>query len=177
MVQMQNTREETELFVFSQKNQAWNGRYSYRYDQFLSFDNKTYGMGRWIDGDEAGTYLLDSGDSINNANVQAKVWQSSAKNQILAKEFQGIRVSSNQVPTKVNLFDNVQQAEAGAVQCFINGADLRNYGSAFEQYVGRRIITGNDNRMQGTAIVYEITYDGGGDFKIVSSGIYWKPLV
>jgi hypothetical protein len=177
MVQMQNTREETELFVFSQKNQAWNGRYSYRYDQFLSFDNKTYGMGRWIDGDEAGTYLLDSGDNINNANVQAKVWQSSAKNQILAKEFQGIRISSSQVPTKVNLFDNVQQAEAGAVQCFINGADLRNYGSAFEQYIGRRIVTGNNNRMQGTEIVYEITYDGGGDFKIVSSGIYWKPLV
>jgi hypothetical protein len=177
MVQIQNTREETQLFVFSQKNQAWNGRYSYRYDQYLSFDNKTYGMGRWIDGDEAGTYLLDTGDSINNNVVQAKVWQSSAKNQILAKEFQGIRVSSSQVPTRVNVFDNVQQAEAGTIQCFINGADLRNYGSAFEQYIGRRIITGNDNRMQGTAIVYEITFGGSGDFKIVSSGIYWKPLV
>jgi hypothetical protein len=177
MVQIQNTREETQLFVFSQKNQAWNGRYSYRYDQYLSFDNQTYGMGRWIDGDEAGTYLLDTGDRINNAVVQAKVWQSSAKNQILAKEFQGIRVSSSQVPTRVNLFDNVQQAEAGTIQCFINGADLRNYGSAFEQYIGRRIITGNDNRMQGTAIVYEITFGGSGDFKIVSSGIYWKPLV
>lgn len=178
-IQAGNASEEPidNLFIFSRKNKAWNGTYSHRYDQYLSFDNQSYGMGRWADGGEAVTFVLDTGDQINDNPIQARVIQSSAKNQILAKEFQGIRVVSNQVPTRVNFYDNLQQYLTGSVQTSVLQANLRDYGSGWEQYIGRKTVVGNDNRMQGTAVVYEILFQGTGDFKIVSSGIYWKPLV
>ena len=178
-VQIQGEREtpETDLFIFSRKNKAWNGTYSHRYDQYLSFDNQSYGMGRWADGGEAVTFVLDTGEQINDNIIQAKVIQSSAKNQILAKEFQGIRVVSNQVPGRVNFYDNLQQYLSGNIQTSVVQSNFRDYGSGWEQYIGRKTVVGNDNRMQGTSIVYEIIFQGTGDFKIVSSGIYWKPLV
>jgi hypothetical protein len=178
-IQAGNAAEEPidNLFIFSRKNKAWNGTYSHRYDQYLSFDNQTYGMGRWADGGEAVTFVLDTGDQINDNPIQARVIQSSAKNQILAKEFQGVRVVSNQVPDTINFYDNLQQYLSGNIQTSVVQANLRDYGSGWEQYIGRKTVVGNDNRMQGTSIVYEIIFQGSGDFKIVSSGIYWKPLV
>jgi len=170
-------REEAGTFVFSRKNKAWNGAYSYAFDNYLSFDNRLLGMGRISDGFEAVTYELNSGDLINGSPIEAWVLGVTAQQQILAKEFQGIRVVSNVKPDYLNFYDNLGQYKSGLVQTSINPVSLRDYGGAFEQYIGRKTVVGNDNRMQNTAMLFEIGFNTQGYKKVVDVGIYWKPLV
>jgi hypothetical protein len=164
------------LMAYSVRNKSWNGRYTYGYDYYLGYDNRLKGMGRNIDGGLASSYVLNLGTTINGVAIVSRVIQVSAQNQILAKEFQGVRVISNVVPDSVRFYDTVLQQQSGSIQAEVLAVDLRDYGSGYEQYIGRRILPPND-RMQGTALVYEIIHSSLGDFKIVDAGIYWKPLI
>lgn len=164
------------LFAYNNKAKAWNGRYAFNYDYYLSYDNILLGMGRDFDQGQAVTFRLDSGYQINNAPITARVVQVSAQKQILAKEFQGARIVSNEVPTVVHFYDDIQQQQAGTPQCSILAVNFRNYGNAWEQYIGRKN-TAPNNRMQGVSMVFEVIHTGATAFKIVDTGIYWKPLI
>lgn len=166
--------------VFNQGSQQWEGTNDYNFDKFLSFDNTTYGMR------EMETYILNEGRIISGEQVNAFLTQAcsvmkstTGRNSvdISDKEFIRIRVNSDNKPTKVEFFNDLQGLLIGDVKCELdtiaNPLALKDY-NGFEQYIPRQTIS--RDRMQGRLLIFKISHNLDEDFKIITTDIQYKQL-
>lgn len=179
-VTLVDSTDYSSLFVFSEvteqrPNAAWVGEFDYRFDRYLSFDNKTYGA-RGLS-----TFELNKGFIINDSPINASVVGLSAKEQPKDKEFARIRINSNNKPIKVEFYNNLSQVIAGTVQAELdtltNGQALKDY-YGFEQYIPRKLSSADSNkpRMQGRLLLYKIIHNIEEEFKIIDTEVTYKPL-
>jgi hypothetical protein len=174
------------VMAYSVANKHWNDRYDYRFDRYISIDNKVYGIGNRGTNVRKGanTYVIEDGELIGGQKMVSEVWNVCAPVKfypeepvpwILEKEFIRIRIASNLKPTKVYFYDYYGQdvqAELTADYDYY----LKNYGN-FEQYVPRRlaIADAERKRMQGRAMIYRVIYEGGG-FIVRQIAVQFKTL-
>lgn len=160
------------LFVFSEITKHWVGEFGYRFDEYLSFDGKTFGFR------SGQTFELNKGNQISGANITADVLQASAKEQIWGKEFIRIRVASDNKPTRVEFFNNLNQTN---VQAELDPSNsqfyLKDY-DGFEQYIPRKLASVDPARprMQGRLLIYKILHNLAESFKIVDAATQYKIL-
>lgn len=179
----QNFEEyQQQTFAYNVITEQWNGRYGFLFDQYLSFDNKTYGMGRFYDGpfnSLASTYLLDEGNTINNAVIICEVLTAFTPSPIsMDYEFVDFRLASTQAPDMISFYNDVMEYNNNQPQCQVLGSDMLNR-NAWEQYIPRKnpVFAGDDNRFQGRTIVCGIVYSGIQDFVIHNMSISYKALL
>ncbi len=162
----------SETFVWSEIKKAFMGSFDYAFDQYLSFDNKTFGMRNME------TYELNKGTKINNAAINGEITQVSAPVQGRGKEFIRIRVNSDNKPTGVDFYNDEKQFKADDVQALLdtvlNVDHLLDY-DGFVGYIPRKTASPND-RMQGRQILYKIKHNKEEPFKVISSAVQHKPL-
>jgi hypothetical protein len=159
--------------VYSEQTQSWQDTFDYNFDKYVSFDNKTYGM-------RAGaTWLLNSGQLINGANIIGEVVGICNDVEPLAKEFVRMRVNSDNMPSTIQFFDTIQQVEANQPQSILDttanvyALKIRN---GFDQYVGRRTASPN-LRMQGRVMLFKIShFTTAQEFKVISTEVQFKNL-
>lgn len=159
------------------KKKRWLGSYDYFFDLFLSRNNETFGMRN------GETYQLDRGYIINGENVKFKVVSASVGDgvdQKNGKDFIGLKINSTEGvrPTAVYFFDSFENYKAGIVASVldisIGPLYLKNY-DGYEAYIPRH----QDfpyNLQQGRVVLFAITYEGGTQFYIVDTEIYYKNL-
>jgi hypothetical protein len=166
--------------VYNQGSEQWEGTNDYNFDQFLSFDNTTYGMrqmetyrlneGRVISGEQVKAFLVQSCSVMNATKGRNSV-------DISDKEFIRIRVNSDNKPTKVEFFNDLQGLLIGDVKCELdtvaNPLALKDY-NGFEQYIPRQ--TTSRDRMQGRLLIFKISHNLDEDFKIITTDIQYKQL-
>ncbi len=158
--------------VWNQAGGFWEGGYDYKFDRFISFDNKTFGV-RGVE-----TYLLDVGRIINGGLIEASVISASAVPQPADKEFVRIRVNSDNKPVKIEFFNNLSQLLNNNVQAELdtttNPQALKDY-YGFEQYIPRKLAAPN-NRMQGRLLIFKIIHNLDEDFRITTTDVQYKSL-
>jgi len=151
---------------------AWQGGFDYKFDRFISFENKTFGV-RGLE-----TYLLDVGRIINGELIEASLISASATPQPSDKEFIRMRINSDNKPTKVEFFNTLSQLLNNNVQAELDTATnptaLKDY-YGFEQYIPRKLAAPN-NRMQGRLLVFKIIHNLDEDFRITTTDVQYKAL-
>lgn len=175
------------VLAYCVENKHWNDRYDYRFDKYLSIRNTVYGMGnRGVNaGNGAITDKIGSGtligrvnmtSSLTNISAPVKFYPESPVPWILEKEFIRFRIASNVKPTMVEFFDYHGQDVQALLSTATSQYYLKDYGN-YEQYVPRRLATVDPwkRRMQGRAMVYKVTYEGG-DFIVRQVAIQFKIL-
>jgi len=148
----------------------WIGTYDYKFDNFLSFKNRSFGFR------DLTTFELHKGFQINGSNIEGVTLQASAMNQINGKEFIRFRVATDVKPTRIEFFDTVEQADNNDVQAVldtdVNPLALKDY-RGFEQYIPRKT-NGAKNRMQGRMLVFKVVHNKAEHFKIVDTAVQFK---
>lgn len=159
------------------KKKRWLGSYDYDFDLFLSRNNETFGMRN------AETYTLDKGYTINGANVKFKVVQSSVGAEVdqkNGKDFIGLKINSTEGirPTSVYFFDSFENYKAGVVSSVLDASVgplyLKNY-DGYEAYIPRKQDAPYD-RQQGRIVLFAISYEGGTQFYIVDTEVFYQNL-
>lgn len=159
-----------DLVVFSQRKGRWLDRYDYRFQEFCTIGNRTFGMRN----DE--TYELNKGHIINGFPINYELTGCASPEQFLDKEFIRFRINTkdqSQKPTEIRFYKDLD----GVMQVNILGANLKNY-RGWEQYIGRILVSVDpaNPRFQGRVIVFKIVYNGPGDFKTIDTGVQYKVL-
>jgi hypothetical protein len=167
--------------VTNPNQSAWQGAFSYDFDKYLSFNNKSYGM-RNLE-----TYLLDEGRIINGELIDAHVVTGSAKSSMTKsyasvpvsdKEFIRFRANSSTKPVRVEFFTLLEQYLNDDPQALLdtvaNPLALKDY-FGYEQYIPRKTLAPHD-RMQGRLLIFKIIHNLDEDFRLSSSDIQYKPL-
>lgn len=150
---------------------VWIGGFEYDFDRYVSFDNISYGA------KNLETYILDSGNIINDKTVTSSVLIGCSVNQPMDKEFIRVRINSNVKPTRIDFFNTFTQALTSNVQAVLDNSNplfLKDY-NGYEQYIPRKSIAPND-RMQGRMLLYKVINDTDDDFVMSSVDIQYKPL-
>lgn len=177
------------LFVYLDKPQVddmpakkcWIGFFDYDFDQFAALENKSYGIGHNFGAVGAGTYILNIGNIINDANIEAGILQGStggSELQTASKEFVRYRIASSDKPIRVEFYDSLDDFRNGVIASFIDSSFsalyLKNY-FAYEAYVPRHKDS-PFNRQQGLYVLVYIRYNGDNPFSIVDSVMKFKIL-
>jgi len=150
---------------------GWNGSFDYQFDKYVYVGNKVYGM-KGLE-----TYELNKGYNINGNPIVGILMQAHSAPLFVEKEFCRVRVNTYPAlssPTRIEFFNNIDQALTDDVQCFVDAANLKNY-NGWEQYVPRKTNVPR-YRMQGRVMLYKIIHNLEEDFAVVSSGVQWKQL-
>jgi hypothetical protein len=139
-----------ENFVYCNQTEVANfiGRYSYKFDQYLSFNNRTFGF-RGLK-----TYELHKGNTINGETITMYVADSfnPGKSEFpMDKELRKVQVASTISPFKIDVFttDDFTTPASTIVQ-----ADMKFVGG-WGNLVNR---TSGGNRIQGRYFNYKITF-------------------
>ena len=131
--------------VFSQRQEVfnWIGEYNYSFDYFCSNDGIIYGF------KDGKRYILDSeeGDAIE-CYIQVLF----APKDYKFEEFVRFNVSSNKKPDFV-YFQDTNEVLTGTVL----NANIRPYGSGFEQYIPLNTVTGG--RHQNKSLIMKTSYN------------------
>jgi hypothetical protein len=113
---------------------------------------------------------------FNGQPITASVLQAtngSPENSQYAKEFIRSRVNSDNAPTEIDYFDNLDEYRASNIQSQALATITGRYG--YECYVPRRI-TLNNQRLQGRYMVYNVQNNNAESFTIANIGILYKVL-
>jgi hypothetical protein len=160
-----------EALVYATKHEKWVGKYGYRFDKYLSFDNKTYGF---RDGE---TYELNKGEIIDGEEIVSYVEQ--VFNPLPGKDKEFIRVRASTTkdvkPTSIVFFDEFDGTEI----CRLDAASfgqfyLKDY-HGWEQLIPSKVLPPND-RVQGRNIIVRVVHEGPGDFVLNLLEVQYKPL-
>lgn len=160
-------------FVYSEVTQHWLGMFSYNFDKYtLMEDGVLYGM------KNGETYILNSGNNIDDVDIVAWVLTAASPEQVSDKEFLRIRINSDNKPDRVDFYTSMDEFNDGTASAILdptsNPLHLKDY-FGFEQYIPRKVDGGN--RMQGRVLLYKITHgDSTKDFTLVDTEIQYKTL-
>lgn len=160
-------------FVYGLSKKHWFGTYDYRFDKFLSTrSGQLYGMRDGI------TYKLHLGTTINGSNIRGEVTTVVSQDISMEKEFVRVQVNSDNKPTAVEFFDEVD----GDMQCMMSSAIqgslfLKRY-DGYENFIPRKFVSvsSDKDRLQSRLSVYKIIHNLPEDFKIISSLVQYKIL-
>jgi hypothetical protein len=182
---------DTRTFVYNYSTEHWNGYYTYKYDKYVAYDNRMFGVGsRYpVVIKLAQTYELNKGNIIGGRDIDYRVMVPFAPSGLgtkkaytsLPKEYKRMRVSSSDAPTQINFYDTVEQYESGQIQSQLFESDFKNYHN-FEQFIPRRLATvdANRSRMQGRSLIAEIIYNkvgGNADYKVITASVMYKEIL
>ncbi len=155
-------------FVYSQSTGNFIGRYSYQFDKYLFSDSKNYGF------KDNKMFLLDSGYSINDEPIEARIIVHTSRSIVNEKEFISIELNTGirgeMQPTQINVLDENMQILASI-------ENFKQYDGWWAQIPRKMIsISPNRDRIQYRLIMFEIIHNFEQDFKLVSSVIQFKPI-
>lgn len=173
-VHVDNDRGISRTEVFSQKKTSWNGYYDYKFDVMVNNVNQTFGFRN------GETYELGVGNIINGNNVTYEITTVAAPKQFNDKEYTRVKINTGEEvkPTSVQFYDKLD----GAVMCSLDISKgplyLKKY-RGWEQGIPRKDFSysATRDRVQGRSLVYNITYNGDSDFRVIDSGIMYKQIV
>jgi len=160
-----------DLFVFSQLNKGFIGKYDFRYDSYLMNDNILYAM---RDGE---TYELDKGYIINGNNIEASVLQACSPEAIFEKEFMFININSNIKPTRVEFYNEEMQLLCALDQSIQGPRYLKKY-DGFYQHIPRQdaLVSNGRDRVQNRLLIYKIIHNLDSAFDIKSCVVDYKNI-
>ncbi len=162
-------------YVFGQKNNRWHGTNDYRADRFAS----RVGTDQTFILRNVECWSTGVGYLINGGPVVFQSWQASSKMAETEKEFIRVRVNTgaNVKPTRVEFLDQYN----GNQLCFLDPSQgplyLKRY-DGWEQFIPRKDVTISParDRVQGRLLVYKIIHNLPSEFRVISSGIQYKPI-
>lgn len=149
----------------------WQGGFDYRFDNYLYADGKMYGMRNLT------TYELNSGDTINDADVLAWVKVPTAPFPLERAQWMRIRVDSPRKPKRIEWFDENDVLVAWMDEPTFGPFYLKKE-SVWEQYVPKKNITVDpkQNPIQGRVAYYKVIYQQPGEDKVVMTGVQAKTI-
>jgi hypothetical protein len=160
-------------FVFSQRIKAWNGRYDYKFEKYISDETTSYGI------KNLETYILESGYAINGSPITFMVEQASSPSQADGKEFIRIRVNTGDKikPSMIEFMDDKMRVMCTLDQISKGNLYLKNY-DGWEQFIPRKDYNYDykRSRVQGRLLIYRILHNLAEDFKIVDTQVQFKVL-
>lgn len=158
-----------QALVYSFNNSGWISKYDYRFDKYLSFKDRVYGM---RDGE---TYKLQEGFLINGSPVIFEAETVSSMAPQKEKEFLKINVNSNKIPTRVEFKDGNDQILCALDQSIQGPLYLKKY-DGYTQQIPRKDLTVSPgrNRVQDRLLVYKIIHNLGEDFVLKDSVVTFK---
>lgn len=169
-LQLANDTDE-QMFTFAQNTDKWQGRFDYRYDQFVQINNKLFGM------KDLRAYNLDEGYQINGANIEFELLQNTSPLDGFEMEFIRVQVNSDKKPTKIEFLDESETVLCSLEQATQGPLYLKDY-DGWEQFIPR-IDGGVDpdrKRIQSRLLIYKIFHNLAEDFKVISSIVQFKKL-
>jgi hypothetical protein len=175
----QETKSPTLMYGVNQK--ALQCRSDYRYEKYLTINNKMYGMKHGV------TYKLGEGYTLSEGNVKSYVTGVSsgaagrydADALYTSKEFIRIKVNSNIKPTKIYFFDDYEKYLANNYSSVVNSSvlsySIKDYGQGYECYIPRKAVAPH-LRQQGKMVIYKIEHDSAEDFLVNVAMVQFKEL-
>lgn len=160
-----------DLFMFSQLNKGFVGKYDFRYDSYLMNENTLYGM---RDGE---TFQLDEGYIINGAPIEFSVTQACSTEPIFEKEFMFINVNSNDKPTRLEFFNEGEQLLC-AMDAAIQGPRYLKKYDGFYGQIPRQdasVSVGRD-RVQDRLLIYKIIHNLESAFDVKNCIVDYKNI-
>lgn len=160
--------------VYAEKKSHYEGLYDYIFDQFVSLKGNTYGMRN------AETYILNQyGSQINGQDIESSLVGVSAKELPSSKEFSRIRISSNEKPDNIKVYnskdDFIQnQFNYSEIDTNTLPLSLKDYG-AWTGFIPRKANPPR-NRNQGRECIFVVNKTGNTKFKIVTIEIGYQLL-
>jgi len=159
----------TELLVYAKHNEGWLGRYHYSFDEYLSFNNRTFGF---RDGQ---TYELHKGYVINGEPIAFSAEQVFNTPSHEGKEWLRVRAASKEKPTSIEFAEELDGAAVAVMdQATFGSLYLKDY-HGWEHFIPSKTAPPN-NRIQGRAIYVRVKHDEESDYSIASLGVDYKIL-
>jgi len=162
------------MHIFGQKEGRWYGYYDYKFDQFVSISNNSFGL---RDGQ---TYQLDRGYKINGQNITYHIWQAAAPEQFNDKEFIRVRINTKneEKPYAVVFWDKFDGVPICALSQVTQGPLYLKMYRGWEQFIPSKDISVSPakDRVQGRCLIYSIIHNEPSDFVLIDTGIQYKIL-
>lgn len=182
VIQLPEVNGESHCFVYKVKRQKWDGFRTFAYDQYLNFDGRTLGMGRFYDkttpvsGNEARTYTIGEQDYlINDSPIESWAVLPFTPAELASnKEMVGVRIVSDNVPDRLDVYDDLNQFESGLVQTTIPSSQFDNYFKQWEAWINRRI--SNGDRIQGQNTILVPVHEKRESFILTRISLFYKML-
>ena len=146
-------------FVYSFNNSGWISNFDYRFDKYLAFKDRVFGM---RDGE---SYLLNEGYEINGNPVVFEAETGSSVAPYKEKEFIRISANSNKIPTRIEFKDGEGQLLCALDQSIQGSLYLKKY-DGYGQFIPRKDLTVSPGRerVQDRLLVYKIIHNLEEDF-------------
>jgi hypothetical protein len=165
-------KNEYSTLIYGVSQEALQCQSNYRYDKYLSINNKVYGM----KGME--TFELGVGNLLNGDEYECYVAGVSNADSYSDKEFIRIRVNSHSKPKRVEFYSDYDAYLAGTpssiVDATVNPLNIKDY-HGYECYIPRKSVAPFD-REQGRLVIFKIVSDDDEEFFVSTAGIQYKTL-
>lgn len=175
----EETKSPTLMYGVNQK--ALQCRSDYKYEKYLTINNKMYGMKKGV------TYKIGEGYVLDGENLRSYVTGVSAGAAgrydadalYTSKEFIRIKVNSNIKPTKIYFFDDYAKYLADDYSSVVDSSvlsySIKDYGQGYECYIPRKAVAPH-LRQQGKMVIYKIEHDDAEDFLVNVAMVQFKEL-
>lgn len=156
-----------QTFLYSMARSKWQGRTSHEFDEYLSDENRHFGM------KNGETYELNKGYVINGVTLEASFVGSCIGKQPWDKEFVRMRINSNVKPSSVKFYLNREDVDIDNELCEVTGDEIKSrYGYEFN--IPRAFA--ERHRLQGRILFYKIIHNLAEDFKVIDVQTQHKNL-
>lgn len=155
-----------DTFAFSELMSKWCGGYDYKFDRFVSIENRLYGQ---KGGGE--TYELGVGYMLNDQPIRFEVVFAIAPEQYFDKEFKRVRINTSARPTEDVEF---MEDRSLAVVARIPASQLQDR-RGFEDWIPRKDAAPRD-RIQGRVLFCRIIHNLEEEFHVVDVGTMYAKL-
>jgi hypothetical protein len=164
--------DEHSTFIYGVTQEALQCQSDYRYDKYLSINNKVYGM------KNLETYELGIGNELDGETYECYVTGVSDKDVYFDKEFIRIRVNSKSKPKRIEFYDNYDEYKADNPSSIVDAnaspVAIKDY-FGYECYVPRKSLAPH-YRQQGRVLLFKIVSEDDQDFFISTTGVQYKTL-
>jgi hypothetical protein len=164
--------ENHSTLIYGTTQEALQCQSDYRYDKYLSINNKLYGMKKMQ------TFELGVGNLLDGEPYECELVGVSNVDSYSDKEFIRIRVNSNSKPKRIEFYDDYEQYKTGVpsstVDATVNPINIKDY-HGFECYIPRKELAPH-NRQQGRTVIFKIVSEDDEDFYISTTGVQYKTL-
>jgi hypothetical protein len=164
--------EEVCVYNASALAMKWQGKYDHRFDELLFAGGKMYGMR------DLRTYVLDTGDTINGALINAWVKVASAPTPTQRMQWLMVKAVSRRKPKRIEWYDENDTLVAWMDEATFGPKYLKYQSGGYENWVPQKNATlfQKKGHLQGGLAYYKVIFEEGGEDVVRMSGTQVKTV-